>query len=249
VRRAAWKKAARAHLERNRYTRRLVRLRDRARYARRLVTRRAGWEGVREPFSGQRERIRVVRTLIGLFEPDAFVETGTFIGSTTRFFCGNGLPVYTAEIKPEFWLLARLRLGWATDATVFRGDSRAMLRQLAAQPVFRRPFAYLDAHWGESWSLSDEIALLCAHWPEALIVIDDFLVEGDDGYGHEARLTLERVPIPGGALAAFPATPSQSETGARRGTLYVGHGPDATGALRELIRRAMLREAESTATH
>ncbi len=70
------------------------------------------WPGYREPFNGQHDRLRAVRALIEQFEPDAFIETGTFVGSTTRFFCGNGIPVYTAEIKRTFWILARLRLGW-----------------------------------------------------------------------------------------------------------------------------------------
>ena len=46
--------------------------------------------------------MRAVRALINEFEPDALIETGTFIGSTTRFFAGNGVPVYTVELKRSF---------------------------------------------------------------------------------------------------------------------------------------------------
>jgi len=180
--------------------------------------------------------------LIEQFEPDAFIETGTFVGSTTRFFAGNGVPVYSAEIDHLYWLLAKLRLGWRSGVRVVRGDSRAMLEGLAAEQLFIRPFAYLDAHWGADHPLNTEIALLCEHWSEVLIVVDDFAVNGDVGYVSDPGLSLTEVQLPPSAVVGQPATPSWSETGARRGSLYIAHGEDAKLALRELVRRELVCE-------
>ena len=67
------------------------------------------------------------------------IETGTFIGSTTRFFSGNGVPVFTCEIKRAFWLVARMRIGWRTDVAILRRDSRAMLESVARQRTGASP--------------------------------------------------------------------------------------------------------------
>lgn len=205
------------------------------------------WPGMRrEPFNGQRVRLGTVRRLIEQFEPDGFIETGTLIGTTTRFFCGNGLPVYTAEIEPAHWLLARLRLGWDSDAKAVLGDSRTMLRELAAGLPFSRPLAYLDAHWGTNLPLAEEISLLCEAWPEVIVVIDDFRVDGDDGYLYDVydsmELSLRHIALPAGLATAFPAIPSNLETGAKRGTLYGASGPDATRAIWQLVEEGLLRK-------
>lgn len=234
--------AIRAQLERSHHGRRALAIRGRGVFLYRLL---AGWEqwpGMYEPFNGQHARLRAVRALIERFEPDGFIETGTFLGSTTRFFAGNGVPVYSAEIDDLYWLLAKLRLGWRSGVELVRGDSRAMLESLTAERPFTRPFVYLDAHWGDDHPLRTEIALLCEHWSELVIVVDDFAVNGDSGYVYDRGLSLSEVQLPAAIVAALPAMPSASETGARRGTLYIAHGEDATLALRELVGRGLLRE-------
>jgi predicted O-methyltransferase YrrM len=99
------------------------------------------------PFNGQQLRLRTVRALIRSVSPDAIVETGTFLGDTTRFFADQGIPVYSIEVKHSHHWLARLR--FATDRAVrlIRADSRAGLAKLARERPFERPLAYLDAHW------------------------------------------------------------------------------------------------------
>jgi hypothetical protein len=207
------------------------------------------WPGMTEPFNGQRARLDAVRSIIRSFDPDAFVETGTFIGSTTRFFCGNGVPVYTAEAKLSFWLIARLRLGWGSGANVFHGDSKAMLSNLAAERPFQRPLAYLDAHWWSEMPVESELNLIFDAFPEAVVVIDDFQVEDDPGYAYDQydglALSLRHIPIPSRAVVAYPAVGSEDETGARRGTLYVAKGPDAMQTLETLVDQGILRLADS----
>jgi hypothetical protein len=208
------------------------------------------WPGMKEPLNGQRSRIRAVRALINEFEPDALIETGTFVGSTTRFFCGNGVPVYTAEVKRSFWLLARARLGWGNEARLFRSDTLTMLRRLAIERPFERPLAYLDAHWWGELPVTAELGVLREHWNEAVIVIDDFMVPGDPGYmgygyndGYLSLNEQDGVSLPSDAKAAYPAIPSEQETGARNGALYVAWGRGGQAALRSLVEAGQLRYA------
>ena len=211
------------------------------------VTGHESWAGMREPFNGQRARLSVMQSLVRDFRPDLFVETGTFIGSTTRFFCGNGAPVFTAEIKRSFRLLALLRLGWDSDVTVLRIDSQQMLRQLASDGKGRRPLVYLDAHWWSELPLARELDIVLGAWREVVVVVDDFRVEGDPGYAYDEydgrTLSLDDVSIPGGVVAAFPAAPSTDETGARRGTLYLASGELASSVLGRLMDDGELRPA------
>jgi hypothetical protein len=58
-------------------------------------------------------------------------------------------------------------------------------------------------------------------------------------------LSLRHISIPSEAAVAYPAVASEDETGARRGTLYVAKGPDATQALEELVDEGILRRAHS----
>jgi hypothetical protein len=198
-----------------------------------------------QPFNGQLLRLRTIRALTDAFEPDAFVETGTFIGSTTRFFCGNGVPVFTVEVKPLFWLLGRLRLGWNRDVTVLRSDSRVALRLLAKQASFASPLVYLDAHWRDDVPLADELNLVFTLWDDTLAVVDDFRVDGDSGYAFDTYrgmpLALSDIHVPDNVLLAAPAQPSSEETGARRGTLYLAKGPRAERAMRDSATRGLLR--------
>jgi hypothetical protein len=205
---------------------------------------------MRQPLNGQSARMRAVRALINEFGPDALIETGTFVGSTTRFFCGNGVPVYTAELKRTFALLARLRLGWGTEARLYRSDTLTMLRRLAAERPFERPLAYLDAHWWGELPVTAELGVLREHWNDAVVVIDDFMVPGDSGYtgygyndGYLSLNEQDGVSLPSDAKAAYPAVPSEQETGARNGALYVAWGPDGEAALRSLVDAGQLRYA------
>jgi hypothetical protein len=198
-----------------------------------------------QPFNGQVLRLKTVRALIDSFEPDAFVETGTFIGSTTRFFLGNGAPVFTVEVKRLFWLLARLRLGWDRDVKVLRVDSRTALKRLAQQRLFARPLVYVDAHWWDDFPLDDELNLIFTSWEDAVAIVDDFQVEGDSGYAFDTykgtALALSAVHVPDGVMLAGPAQSSSEETGARRGALYLAKGARAERALEDAAKHGLLR--------
>lgn len=180
----------------------------------------------------------VIREIIARFGPGGFIETGTFLGHTTRFFLGNGLPVYSIELKTSIWLAARARLAFNPELTLLRGDSARALRRIGSQRPFERPLAYLDAHWWDALPLQGELDALATAWPDWIAVVDDAHVPTDPGYGfdsfRERPLGLELLRLPEGVLAALPAQPSMQETGGCRGTLYLAGGSEACAVLRGL---------------
>ena len=84
---------------------------------------------------------------------------------------------------------------------------------------------YLDAHWDDGdLPLAQELRTISEGWPDSVIVMDDFEVEGDPGYGFDeygpgmrlSRRYLDDHVIEDYVLL-YPAAPSSSETGSRRG--------------------------------
>jgi hypothetical protein len=46
-------------------------------------------------------------------------------------------------------------------------------------------FFHLDAHWEGDLPLQEEIEIILGRFPNFLIMIDDFRVPGDSGYGFD----------------------------------------------------------------
>ncbi|MEK6278011.1 MAG: hypothetical protein AABM29_08365 [Actinomycetota bacterium] len=203
------------------------------------------WPEFGQPFNGQRQRIRTVEALVDAFSPDGFIETGTMFGHTTAYLAGFGKPVYTTEMKNLFVAIARFRLRGADNAHVMRGHSARLLGLLVRERPFKRPFAYLDAHWWGDIPLNAEIGHVFGAWDDAIIAIDDFEVPGDHGYYHYAgedfSLSLDALALPAGTRAAYPAAPSDEETGPRSGTVYLARGAAAGAALDAVIEARLLR--------
>lgn len=202
---------------------------------RRRLLRKRPWPGFGEPFNGQRIRERTVDSLIACFSPDALVETGTFMGFTTRWLCGYGLPTYTIEVSARYRHAARFALRDLENLTMIWGDSIDGLTMLTRDTAIGRPLAYLDAHWEEHLPLDGELERLFSRWRNLITVIDDFRVPGEPAYGYDVYggvpIALETTKIPKRAVVAFPAFPAAGETGSRRGTAFVAGGEEGRRAL------------------
>ena len=180
------------------------------------------------PMNGQARRLEIMRELERTFRFTAVIETGTFRGSTTEFLCHliDG-PVYTAEHYRRAWLYAKQRLSIYESADVRQGDSRAVLADLFADQAVPKSnvLFYLDAHWDDGdLPLAQELRTISDGWPDSVIVMDDFEVEGDPGYGFDEYgpgMRLSRQYLPDHVLAdyvlLYPKAPSSRETGSRRG--------------------------------
>jgi hypothetical protein len=212
---------------------------------------RQGWIG---PFNGQVSRLRLVETLIERCDPWAFLETGTGLGTTTRFFAATGRPVFTIELNARIYGHSRARLWHYRNVKQFRGDSRTILRALFDQ--YRRElegrtlFVYLDAHWYEDLPLAEEIDIVFAHCPGAVVMIDDFQVPFDSGfkyddYGPRQALTASYIAPAVGRFnlgVFYPSTPASEEGGASRGCVVLARDASHIAALDAI---SLLRRGET----
>ena len=186
-------------------------------------------------FNGQRHRRRIFTELLQACGFTRLIETGTYIGDTTGYLATTtGLPVHTCDANRTFQSLARSRLQGIPGIHFHLGDSRRCLKDLLTAPASQewlgQPlFFYLDAHWQADLPLVEEIALIAACTKDFVIMIDDFRVEGDPGYGYDnyggdrslELSTLRTVIDRYGLRAYFPSLPSSEESGGRRGSVVL----------------------------
>jgi hypothetical protein len=180
-------------------------------------------------FNGQAHRKRMFSEIISAVPLDAIVETGTWLGNSTGYMAQTALrPVTSCELSPRFHALAKMRLADLDRIQLQQGDSRRFLSGLAATELAKKSvFFYLDAHWYDDLPLGEEMETIGDHWKQFVIMIDDFQVPDDSGYGYDSygdgkALTLEllRPAMTKYNLAAyFPSARSDQETGARRGSV------------------------------
>jgi tetratricopeptide (TPR) repeat protein len=193
------------------------------------------------PMNGQEVRLEIVSALIRQCRIGRIVETGTFLGTTTEFFAGFGIPVVTAEADAGYASRARRRLRGLRNVDLRARDSLQVLRAIVTEAINRHmpTFFYLDAHWDDDLPLREEVEIIVANFPKALIVIDDFVVPHDGGYtfddyGPGKRLCLEYL-LQGGACDLeffFPSVPAAQETGGRRGYVVAANDPEIVRIIR-----------------
>jgi len=186
------------------------------------------WGG---PFNGQRQRQQIFRDVLAAMPFSAIVETGTYRGDTTVFLRSESrLPVFTVESHASHYGFSRARFLSDPGVRVFHDDSRVFLRRLASMRDLqgRMLFFYLDAHWRDDLPIREEVEIISTHWPDALVMVDDFAVPDDPGYGYDdygegRALTLEliRSALRASPAVYFPAAPSAAETGSRRGCVVL----------------------------
>jgi hypothetical protein len=182
---------------------------------------RTPWGG---PLNGQEHRQVIVRSLARSIDFDLVLETGTYRGTSTEAFAAIfEAPVHTVEQNPRFYTYSASRLARESRITVTRGDSRTFLREQVRRHSDESVFVYLDAHWEEDLPLPEELQIIAAGLPTAAVMIDDFAVPGDPGYGYDdygpgKALTEECLPPMEGWTLCYPSVPSQQETGQRRGS-------------------------------
>ena len=181
-----------------------------------------------QPLNGQVHRQKMFRDIVGMFPPQAIVETGAFRGTSTSFFASMAVPVYAVEINPRFYGYCATRFRRQQQSvTVSHGDSRSFLQALAVDPSVPKAsvFFYLDAHWKEDLPLRGEVELIFSNWQHSVVMIDDFCVPGTaygfDAYGPDRTLDLDYlmpVLIAKKLAVYFPSVDVSQETGWKRGT-------------------------------
>jgi hypothetical protein len=191
--------------------------------------------------NGQTARLEICRYILEHCRVQQIVETGTYRGATSEWFAQFGLPLVTIEIQERFEAFSSLRLSRFTNAEVRLGDSVAILHELACARSLNSAiiFFYLDAHWLNRLPLADELNLIVNDFRFFVVVIDDFAVPYDDGYGFDdygpgKALTLDylKSTSAGRLPVFFPNVRSEWETGHRRGCVVLC-SPDLEEALQQ----------------
>lgn len=195
------------------------------------------------PFNHQQGRREIFDFLVSQIPFSSIIETGTRFGHTTAYMAANfDGPVYTSEILRQSFLIARERLKHFSNITIEHSDSRLFIQQLAGgtHTDQQTPLFYLDAHWEEDLPLAEEVQLIAENWKQFVILIDDFQVPDDPGYGFDdygpgKALTLAYLQKPIETYQLdyyFPAIPAAEETGARRGCIALCQKGDLSTILR-----------------
>ena len=174
-------------------------------------------------FNGLAGRKRVYEELLKKCRFYCIIETGTHVGETTGdLSVTSKLPVYSAEINPKMSSLARMRLKGIPGIHLFQSDSREFIKGLSTNEdmVKNEVFFYLDAHWRKDCPLVEEIEQIASRWEKFVIMVDDFRVPGDDGYGYDRYSAFKDMDMSlirpamrkHGLCAFFPAIPSAEES-------------------------------------
>jgi hypothetical protein len=131
----------------------------------------------------------------------------------------------------------------------FHADSREFLTSALRDHSLKCPFIYLDAHWQEDLPLRGELAIIREFTGDCVVMIDDFRVPSDPGFGWDTygdvdlewsyvKPEFENFSRPLSVL--FPSYPSSIETGYRRGWVLLACGKFAE-SVRNIVPSTLLR--------
>jgi hypothetical protein len=95
-------------------------------------------------------------------------------------------PILTCEINLRWFTEAQARLARYANVEMKHADSRDFLLEVSRiVGSDQRMLFYLDAHWLDDLPLLDEMELIFSAWHDAVVIIDDFQVPDDSGYGFD----------------------------------------------------------------
>ncbi|HEV2401623.1 MAG TPA: class I SAM-dependent methyltransferase [Candidatus Sulfotelmatobacter sp.] len=197
-----------------------------------------------EAFNGQVKRMEIFREILDACNISMVVETGTCRGATTEFMARNFTgQIYSCDVNRRYFEYAKRRLAAWTNIEVKLTDSRHLLEGLfePASSQDQTVFFYLDAHWNKDLPLLGEISLILNGPVRAVVMIDDFEVPFDQGYGYDTygrgkKLCLQMLNSFRDQLqyAYFPAFPASEESGPRRGCIVFTTSADLNERLNML---------------
>jgi hypothetical protein len=207
--------------------------------------------GVTGPFNGQKRRVEAVAAMFKTVPFATIIETGTYRALTTMHLRSvSTAPIATVEVNRRYFDYSRRRLRKFDGVHQFLGHSPEVLQKLRRDAAWQAQpcFFYLDAHWLNDLPLLEELHEIRQGWTDFAALIDDFRVDGDEGYQYDdygPDKTLELALLAGvGELADlsvfWPAASSGKETGARRGWVVVASPGSVANALAKV---AQLRPA------
>jgi len=103
-------------------------------------------------FNGVMSRKLAFNEILGCYQFNNLIETGTYLGDTTGYFAiTTNKTVYSCEKNKRLYQLAQLRLSEIKNINLYNMDSREFIKKICQQKniINDECFVYLDAHWGK----------------------------------------------------------------------------------------------------
>lgn len=171
------------------------------------------------------------RELIKDKKVEVFIETGTYLGSTTKHLAQWCEQVFTIEINPINFAKAEEALKDIHNISMNLGSSEKILEILLSDGKFdNKVTAYLlDAHWMEYNPLIDELNVMVKYNQKpAFIAIHDFKVPNHPELGYDSyrgqdydldwiKESIDKIYGEDGYTVEY----NSEATGARRGIIYL----------------------------
>lgn len=137
------------------------------------------------PFSGDIHLLNKIYNFIHNHKIKSVIETGTWMGRTTQLFSMMVDNVYTIEVNEEYYKQASF-LNDYDNIRRYLGDSAEILWEILRYTAKDPILFYLDAHWGDSWPLLDELKTISQYTVEKpIIVIHDCYNPYRPEYGYD----------------------------------------------------------------
>jgi hypothetical protein len=157
---------------------------------------------------------------------DTIVETGTYLGGTTKVMSQMVKRVITTEINPDFFRRASIHLKDCDNVMMYHSDTMKVFPEIIESVKKKNVIYYLDDHWLDHCPLKDELKAIADAGIKPVIVIHDWLVPGTD-FGYDSYkgqpFTWEWIEkdvfnIYGDQFIKYYNTMAE---GAKRGVLYI----------------------------
>lgn len=118
--------------------------------------------------------------LIKTFNINKIIETGTYLGWSTKIMCTFGVPVESVEINTEFFNYAKSNLHYE-NLRLHNSSSIDFLNNMEVQENENYLF-FIDSHWDpEPLPLLEELEAIHKKGIKPVIIIHDFFVPDENG--------------------------------------------------------------------
>lgn len=128
-------------------------------------------------FEGDSYIAQEVEKLVKQFNVSLIVETGTYLGNTTKRL-SELAKVISIEVNEEHYNKAKANINGNENINLYKGNSVKVLDMLLPVVGFQNILFFLDAHWEDYCPLVDEIKTIAKYNIKPVICIHDFKVPG-----------------------------------------------------------------------
>jgi hypothetical protein len=118
------------------------------------------------------------------FNLNTVIETGTYHGTTTKWFSDNFDTVHTVEVKPEHYEIAFEKIGSIPNIKMNLKDSPVFLEEVLESIEEDKTIIFLDAHWYTNPVL-DELDAIKKSGKKPILAIHDFMVPDHPEFGYD----------------------------------------------------------------